>query len=182
MDMLERGQFSEPSTLEHEGMAFPESFMWMIPQLHCEDQDQFRHEPGDGNPDSSLFAFDQMFGGSEVPMMPNPMEYFQAFFSSDQFGAGKMQFPMMHTLPKPMLYPSAKKIGTLSIEERRMKVHRFLEKRKKRNFSKKVSYDCRKRVADNRIRVKGRFITKSHAETILSNQVKSEDEPGTTEL
>jgi hypothetical protein len=33
-------------------------------------------------------------------------------------------------------------------------------KRKNRNWDKKVSYVCRKRVADSRLRIKGRFITR----------------------
>jgi hypothetical protein len=94
------------------------------------------------------------------------MEFWQAYFNSEQFAADKAQFPMMQTLPKPMLYHATKRIGTLTVEERYERVARFIEKRKNRNYSKKVSYDCRKRVADNRIRVKGRFITKSQAETI----------------
>lgn len=180
--MIERGQFSEATNLEHEGLAFPEGLMWMMPQFHCDDPEQYRHESAEVMPDTGLFGFDQMFGGSDVPMMANPMEYFQAFFNSDQFASGKMQFPMTHSLPKPMIYPSAKKIGTLSVEERRMKVCRFLEKRKKRNFSKKVNYDCRKRVADNRIRVKGRFITKSHADTLRTQVLPFEDQPASVEL
>ena len=58
------------------------------------------------------------------------------------------------------------KIGTISIEERRLKVQKFLEKRKRRNFKKKISYMCRKKVADQRIRIKGRFVSKVQADAI----------------
>jgi len=61
-----------------------------------------------------------------------------------------------------------KKIGTLTVEERRVKVERYLEKRKKRTWSKKINYDCRKRVADSRLRFKGRFVTKSQAFAMLA--------------
>ena len=37
------------------------------------------------------------------------------------------------------------KIGTISVEERRLKVLKFLEKRKLRSYKKKISYICRKR-------------------------------------
>jgi hypothetical protein len=53
-----------------------------------------------------------------------------------------------------------KQIGLISIEARQAKIKRFLEKRSRRCWSRKVSYDCRKRVADSRLRVKGRFVAK----------------------
>ena len=42
--------------------------------------------------------------------------------------------------------------------ERSLKIERY--KNKKRNWQKKIAYDCRKRVADTRLRIKGRFISK----------------------
>ena len=70
------------------------------------------------------------------------------------------------TLKPRVPYPHAKKVGTISVEERRMKIERYLEKRSRRNYGKKVSYACRKRVADTRIRVKGRFVAKKIAEAL----------------
>ena len=58
-------------------------------------------------------------------------------------------------------------IGNLTYAERKVKIEKYLEKRKKRIWSKKISYDCRKRVADNRLRIKGRFVTKEQAFAIL---------------
>ncbi|CAG9330713.1 unnamed protein product [Blepharisma stoltei] len=70
-------------------------------------------------------------------------------------------------LPKPqIIYDNTKKIGTLTLEERRLKIEKYLEKRKKRTFSKRIAYACRKRVADSRIRIKGRFVTKVQAEAL----------------
>lgn len=54
------------------------------------------------------------------------------------------------------------------VDETRLdKLRRFLLKRKNRNWSRKVYYDCRKKVADSRLRIKGRFITRIQAEQIL---------------
>ena len=36
----------------------------------------------------------------------------------------------------------------------------------RRRFGKRISYTCRKLVADNRVRVKGRFISKKDAEVM----------------
>mgnify|MGYP003479473149 CR=1 FL=1 len=47
----------------------------------------------------------------------------------------------------------------MSFEKRRIKLLRYLDKKKRRVWRKKVSYDCRKKVADGRLRIKGKFVT-----------------------
>jgi hypothetical protein len=58
-------------------------------------------------------------------------------------------------------------LGGLTPEERQEKINRYLEKRRRRSFTKKVAYDCRKKVADQRIRVKGRFVTRKQVFELL---------------
>ncbi|KAL3577987.1 hypothetical protein D5086_019491 [Populus alba] len=55
------------------------------------------------------------------------------------------------------LEDSTFKVGKLSVEQRKEKIHRYMKKRNERNFSKKIKYACRKTLADNRPRVRGRF-------------------------
>ncbi|XP_023000506.1 zinc finger protein HD1-like isoform X2 [Cucurbita maxima] len=55
------------------------------------------------------------------------------------------------------LKDSSFKVGKLSVEERKEKIHRYMKKRNERNFSKKIKYACRKTLADSRPRVRGRF-------------------------
>mmetsp|Transcript_19291 Transcript_19291/g.35463 ORF Transcript_19291/g.35463 Transcript_19291/m.35463 type:complete len:191 (-) Transcript_19291:5563-6135(-) len=62
----------------------------------------------------------------------------------------------------------AKQIGNLTPEERYNKIKRYKEKRERRVWSKKINYGCRKRVADNRLRIKGRFVTKEQAKALSS--------------
>ena len=60
-----------------------------------------------------------------------------------------------------------KKIGKLNIADRYMKVKKFKENKLHRQFNKKVSSDCRKQVADKRLRIKGRFIRKEDQKNLL---------------
>ncbi|XP_057958793.1 uncharacterized protein LOC131151569 [Malania oleifera] len=55
------------------------------------------------------------------------------------------------------LEDSTYKVGKLSVEQRKEKIHRYMKKRNERNFSKKIKYACRKTLADSRPRVRGRF-------------------------
>ncbi|XP_050373950.1 zinc finger protein CONSTANS-LIKE 4-like isoform X2 [Argentina anserina] len=57
----------------------------------------------------------------------------------------------------PMAEDPNIKVGKLSVEERKEKIHRYMKKRNERNFTKKIKYACRKTLADSRPRVRGRF-------------------------
>ncbi|KAK9067967.1 hypothetical protein SSX86_012078 [Deinandra increscens subsp. villosa] len=49
------------------------------------------------------------------------------------------------------------KVGRYSPEERKQRILRYKAKRTQRNFNKTIKYACRKTLADNRPRVRGRF-------------------------
>ncbi|KAJ0396653.1 hypothetical protein P43SY_003002 [Pythium insidiosum] len=48
-----------------------------------------------------------------------------------------------------------KKIGSYSPNARRLRIQKFHEKRKNRTWKKSIKYDCRKKLADDRPRIKG---------------------------
>ncbi|ONK79322.1 uncharacterized protein A4U43_C01F5190 [Asparagus officinalis] len=48
-------------------------------------------------------------------------------------------------------------IGELRTEDRQQKLSRYWKKKSKRNFGRKIKYECRKALADNQPRVRGRF-------------------------
>jgi hypothetical protein len=62
--------------------------------------------------------------------------------------------PMLHLLESDI--PG--RIGAYTTEERRKRIKRFHEKRKQRVWTKRINYGCRKRLADDRPRVRGRFV------------------------
>ncbi|KAK9277117.1 hypothetical protein L1049_006656 [Liquidambar formosana] len=49
------------------------------------------------------------------------------------------------------------KVGRYSAEERKERIHKYRAKRTQRNFNKTIKYACRKTLADNRPRIRGRF-------------------------
>ena len=66
--------------------------------------------------------------------------------------------------------PDTQLIGSLTVEQRKIKISKYLEKRKKRTWQKRIYYDCRKKVAENRLRIKGRFVTRTQAQKIFGSE------------
>jgi hypothetical protein len=63
---------------------------------------------------------------------------------------------------------SERRIGPLTIAERRLKVLRFWQK--KHDFQSaetKVKYSKRKKAADKKLRINGKFVSKKQAITVL---------------
>jgi hypothetical protein len=59
-----------------------------------------------------------------------------------------------------------RKIGQYSPNSRRKRIERFLDKRRRRIWRKRIKYDVRKNFADSRLRVKGRFVRKEDEEQL----------------
>lgn len=51
-------------------------------------------------------------------------------------------------------------IGPLTIQERYSKIIKFIDKKHSNKIKQKFTYECRKQVAEKRLRIKGRFVTK----------------------
>jgi hypothetical protein len=74
-------------------------------------------------------------------------------------------------------------VGVYDEVERALLLARFHDKRQARNWSKsKIRYDCRKNLADRRVRVKGRFVKKKTTTTThhSKNDVVVEDSTATS--
>ena len=60
------------------------------------------------------------------------------------------------------------RIGAYTLKERRKKLERYLEKRTRRIWDRNVRYQCRKNIAVNRLRVRGRFISREEEMSLIN--------------
>jgi CCT motif len=71
---------------------------------------------------------------------------------------------------RSQVYNKNGRIGIYTPAERAAIIERFLQKRSRRVWNKKIRYDCRKDLADRRLRVKGRFVKRSEQEHLERTQ------------
>ena len=64
-------------------------------------------------------------------------------------------------------YKNVQYIGPLTEDQRLQKVHNYWRKKLNKSRSNKYHYVCRQQVAEKRLRIKGRFVTKEQACQIL---------------
>lgn len=158
--------FTEFPCWEQPNRPRKDSFVDLMPQEHGFSESLPCLEGADSfaSPDDS-----NLFGRFLTPLGPDISEV----SSADSLELPRLRKKTVKKAPAqspPLsipMSPATRQIGPISAEERRKKIARFLEKRRKRTWGKKIFYDCRKRVADHRLRVKGRFVTKQQAVELL---------------
>ncbi|KMZ63132.1 CCT motif family protein [Zostera marina] len=74
----------------------------------------------------------------------------------NEIGNGKI-----HVTPKTAHHSAHETVAVIANEfnntERKQKLSRYRKKKERRNFGRKIKYACRKALADNQLRVRGRF-------------------------
>ena len=73
------------------------------------------------------------------------------------------------------MYNQNGRIGIYTPAERAAIIARFNAKRQRRVWNKKIRYNCRKSLADRRLRVKGRFVKRSEQE-LLAKEIQARAE------
>uniref|UniRef100_A0A6N2MD97 CCT domain-containing protein n=1 Tax=Salix viminalis TaxID=40686 RepID=A0A6N2MD97_SALVM len=68
------------------------------------------------------------------------------------------------------------KVGRYSAEERKERISKYRAKRGQRNFTKTIKYACRKTLADNRPRIRGRFARNEETSEIPKMAFSTRDE------
>ncbi|XP_010909226.1 uncharacterized protein [Elaeis guineensis] len=66
------------------------------------------------------------------------------------------------------------RVGRYNSEERKEKIEKYRSKRNQRNFHKKITYACRKTLADSRPRVRGRFARNGETEILTEPDAEAE--------
>ena len=81
------------------------------------------------------------------------------------------------------IYNKNGRIGIYTPTERAAVIAKFQRKRGRRVWNKKIRYNCRKSLADRRLRVKGRFVKRSEQEQLakeLAQQQQQEQQSEST--
>jgi CCT motif len=83
---------------------------------------------------------------------------------------------LLLALLRSQVYNKNGRIGIYTPAERAAIIERFLQKRSRRVWNKKIRYDCRKDLADRRLRVKGRFVKRSEQEHLERTQEQKQQQ------
>lgn len=90
---------------------------------------------------------------------PHTLTRYDPFSAHLMDHAGMGMVPTMHPLDA-----SCPRVGAYTKEERQVIIAKFRAKKMRRVWRKQIKYDCRKRLADTRPRVKGRFVSRKERE------------------
>lgn len=114
------------------------------------------------NIDSLPLSIEQQF-----PYMPTLSKEIPSDLRLDEINPRELGIPIVQ---KQVIFVPVRrpKVGPLTREERAKKIQKYLEKKKKRTFSRKVAYHSRNIIAQKRVRVRGRFISKLQETQLLS--------------
>jgi len=108
----------------------------------------FSSQKMDESPVQPLETYPNHGYGQDLGEYPHPREYAQNGQYQTGCGEGMGSYCSGDMIT----------IGVYTQSERAAKLFRYRQKRARRNFAKRVLYGCRKRFADSRPRVGGRFI------------------------
>lgn len=100
---------------------------------------------------------------------------FEDLTCAENCGLDKGVMPFPHSLDKyKEVYNKNGRIGIYTPAERAAIIAKFNSKRTRRVWNKKIRYNCRKNLADRRMRVKGRFVKRS----VEQGNTNNKDEGG----
>ncbi|KAK1320788.1 Zinc finger protein CONSTANS-LIKE 5 [Acorus calamus] len=145
--------FPEFSTAQHETVDYDDNFHSYYNHYVCSvEAAAFSSLPSHLERSSSTLEFppQHVFPSEEHDSMRRALSAgdLHQRMNSLQLGRSNSESPVAN---------ESSRVGRYSAEERRERIERYRTKRNQRNFHKKITYACRKTLADSRPRVRGRF-------------------------
>mmetsp|Transcript_25535 Transcript_25535/g.45006 ORF Transcript_25535/g.45006 Transcript_25535/m.45006 type:complete len:569 (+) Transcript_25535:514-2220(+) len=158
-----------PQIVGSDGDGAPDSGYELHEQEHHEDYDDDEEEEEEENLDH-----DELLRRARSRLLED--------LSQGNLSGEKGVLTLPHSLDKyKEVYNKNGRIGIYTPAERAAIIARFQSKRSRRVWNKKIRYNCRKNLADRRLRVKGRFVKRSALEQQhLQEQQHTEGEAATT--
>lgn len=162
---------SDQTVLDHgkERSAFLKSLPRSVPNVsHFQDQTQLSTYRSDAAQSETLIWSSSSQSRSENSgthilgsniLSASPAAQVQGLSVNERefFSRSISGITMSMGLPRAQL-DSVYRIGRYSLAERHDRIKRYRDKRAMRNYNRRVKYDCRKVIADKRVRVHGRFV------------------------
>lgn len=134
-----------------------------IPPSPLSYQHQHQHQQQMLLPQPSWTDFGVYQSVSADPIRPTLSAESSSSSSSSSQGVSQNRTPLLASDFGPangIIIGDGCRVGVYTREERLVRIERFREKKLKRIWRKQIKYDCRKRLADTRPRVKGRFVSR----------------------
>ncbi|KAF5816035.1 putative transcription factor C2C2-CO-like family [Helianthus annuus] len=128
-------------------------------------QRSFSSKSFDGRPNGFLFQpkFDSLIESSSLHDFSSSSSHMRKVCSAGDLQSLKNNHRSQTLSSSPLATEGSLmeegnfKVGRYSPEERKERILRYKAKRTQRNFNKTIKYACRKTLADNRPRIRGRF-------------------------
>jgi len=123
----------------------------LVPELECVAigrQEEFPQKMMEETQNQSIESYPQTLGDYSETIEEYPQTLADYATSQYPYGCGEGVGTSADIIT----------IGVYTRTERAAKLQRYRQKRARRNFTKRVLYGCRKRFADSRPRVGGRFV------------------------
>lgn len=154
----DRLRFVLPSSILEEELAEASAAMKAMQELEGGDLDEAtpkgEEEEEEDEEDEANMSQDELLRRARSRLLED--------LSEVNLNGEKGILTLPHTLDKyKEVYNKGGRVGIYTPAERAAIIARFHDKRSRRVWNKKIRYNCRKNLADRRMRVKGRFVKRS---------------------
>jgi len=138
---------------------------------------------------NNIYQSNRVYGGSQLPLVEEEDDEDENLnhdellrrarsrlledLSQSNLSGEKGVLTLPHSLRKyKEVYNKNGRIGIYTPAERAAIIARFQSKRTRRVWNKKIRYNCRKNLADRRLRVKGRFVKRTTTTTAVAKETR----------